>query len=47
MGDGQEADERAVLKELQDFRLVCQTPEDHNNTNQYFYIDDKSNGDDQ
>lgn len=35
MGDGQEADQRAVLEELQDFRLICQTPEDTNHT-EYF-----------
>lgn len=31
MRDGQEANERAVLKELQDFRFVRQAPEDDNN----------------
>lgn len=30
MRDGQQADERAVLKELQDFWLVRQTSEDDN-----------------
>lgn len=30
MGDGQQAHQRAVLKELQDFRLVRQTPEGNN-----------------
>lgn len=28
MRDGQEAHQGAVLKEIQDFRLICETPED-------------------
>lgn len=28
MRDGQEAHQGAMLKEIQDFRLICETPED-------------------
>lgn len=31
MRDGQEAHQGAVLKEIQDFRLICETPEDDHN----------------
>lgn len=41
MGDGQEADQCAVLEKLQDLRLICQTPEDTNHT-KYFESKNKS-----